>query len=330
MKTTKLTRFILTFVVAMTMIMGINITANAAYVTQTAQTQDSITVTFDSAKAVTGKNKLTGWTAKLQKYDNNTSTYVDVTAPVTLTPDVTTYTFTGLTAGTSYRAYIDYNYNNYSGSPMTRNDYKEVITMPGKVTGLNQVKWWYYAKSVDFAWDKQDACKYEWIAYHGDKEVAKNEYEISSNSGSFKIDNNKLYTVQVRGFVEINGQRVYGDWSDKAYLFTQPMVTKNGVKVNGKGQMTVKWDKINGVDSYEVFVSTKETKGYKKVAKVKAKKGSVTIKKFKKKAFKKNKKYFVYIMAKKKVGDNVYTSGRHYATMYKKGSSSLRWSFDKQ
>ena len=329
MKTAKLTRFILTFVVALTMIMGINITANAAYVTQTAQTQDSITVTFDSAKAVTGKNKLTGWTATLQKYDEN-GNKIDLLPPASVTPDVNTYTFTNLTAGTEYYVKITYTYDTSYGRTNTFDTSTSIFTMPGKVTGLNQVKWWYYAKSVDFAWDKQDACKYEWVAYHGSKEVARSEYESKRNSGSFKIDNNKLYTVQVRGFVEINGQKGYGDWSDAAYLFTQPMVTKNGVKINGKGQMTVKWDKINGVDSYEVFVSTKETKGYKRVAKVKAKKGSVTIKKFKKKAFKKNKKYFVYIMAKKKVGDNIYTSGRHYATMYKKGRSTLRWSFDKQ
>ena len=138
-----------------------------------------------------------------------------------------------------------------------------------------------------------------------------------------------MYTVKVRAYLDINGQKTYGEWSDTAYLFTQPMVVKNGVKINGKGQMTVKWDKINGVDGYEVYVSTKETKGYKKVAKVSSKKGSVTVKKFKKKSFSKKKTYYVYIVAKKKVGGDVYTSGRHYATMYKKGYSTLRWSFDK-
>lgn len=330
MKTVKLTRFMLSFVIAITMIMGIRLTADAANVTQTAQTQDSITIAFDSSKIVSGSSKLTGWTVTLQKYDNGNK--IDVMTSGTLTPDVNTYTFTGLTAGTKYYAKVDYTYNSSSGKPSTgyTSNSEGIYTMPGKVTGLNQVKWWYYIKKVDFAWDVQDACKYEWIAYQGSKEVARNTYESTSNLGSFSIKNNKLYTVQVRAYVEINGQRVYGDWSDKAYLFTQPMIVNKGVSINGKGQMKVKWDKIDGVDSYEVYVSTKETKGYKKVAKVKAKKGSVTIKKFKKKSLKKNKTYYVYIVAKKKVGGTVYTSGRHYATMYKKGYSTLRWSFDKQ
>lgn len=328
MKLTKITKVMATLVIAVALSIGVHMTANAAYVSQTAQTQDSITIFFDSSKVVTGSSKLTGWSVTLQKYDDNYNK-VDVQPAVTLTPDVTTYTLTGLTPGTEYIAKVGYTYVGSTGKTSTYDTTANIYTMPGKVTGVNQVKWWYYAQSVDFGWDKQDACKYEWVAYQGKKQAAKNDYDSSYNSGSFKIKNNKLYTVKVRAYVDINGQKVYGDWSDSAYLFTQPMISNGGVKINSKGQMTVKWGKISGVDSYEVYVSTKETKGYKKVAKLKASKGSVTIKKFKKKAFNKSKTYFVYIMAKKKVGGKTYTSGRHYATMYKKGSSTLRWSFDK-
>jgi hypothetical protein len=67
--------------------------------------------------------------------------------------------------------------------------------MPGKVTNVNQTTWWYYAKSVDFGWDKQDACKYEWIAKQGKKTVAQSSYASSTNSANFKIKNNKLYST---------------------------------------------------------------------------------------------------------------------------------------
>ena len=76
--------------------------------------------------------------------------------------------------------------------------------------------------------------------------------------------------------------------------------------------VTLKWAKINGATSYDVYVSTSKTKGYKKVKTVGKSKSSVTIKKFKGKKIKKSKKYYVYVAAAKKVGKKRYDSGRLY------------------
>ena len=320
--------------ILMTLVLGVIIalagktTVDAAGITQTAQTQDSITINFDSAAAgVTGKSVLVSWTATLTHKDENYNDVQDQTTAV-LTPDVKEYTFTGLSVGSQYRVRVDYTYKGSSGKEYPTYTTADICTAPGKVTGLNQAKWWYYIESVDFTWDEQSACKYEWIAYQGKKQVA-TDSAAYSNKGSFKVKNNKIYTVQVRAYTTINDQVVYGDWSDTAYLFTQPMISKkNGITIDGSGRMKVKWGKISGVTGYEVYASTKELTGYKKVASVKAKKGSATIKKLGKKKFSKKKTYYVYIVAKKKVDGVTYTSGRHYSMKYKKGSTSLRWSFN--
>lgn len=344
MKAKKVTQILATLVFALVMAVSVSTTSKAAYaITQTAQTPDSITVALDkTAILLSDSYGLASWTITLQRYEN--SNYVDVQPAVALDPNATSYTFVGLAPGTKYKARIDYTLtktNRVYNSKTKKYDYTtvteapayktpvDIVTAPGKVTGVNQSKWWYYIESVDFAWDNQDACKYEWVAFQGKKQVANNA-DSYGNSASFKIKNNKLYTVQVRAYEIINGQRVDGEWSDPAYLFTQPMIErKTGkISVDGSGKMHIKWGKISGVSGYEVYVSTKETSGYKRVAKVKAKKGSVTVKKLGKKKFKKNKTYFVYVVAKKKVGGITYTSGRHYSTMYKKGSNTVRWSFD--
>lgn len=76
-----------------------------------------------------------------------------------------------------------------------------------------------------------------------------------------------------------------------------------------KKKITVKWKKISSVAGYEIAISTKKSKGYKKAATVSAKKKSYTIKKFSKKALKKKKKYYVKVRAYKKSGSTkVYGS----------------------
>lgn len=321
-------KILLTLMFGIFLTFGSFITTNAASaITQTSQTQNSVTINFAPSL---NNNTLTGWTVSLQQQDSSQYyNWVDYQSPVNVAANVKTYTFNNLSAGTKYKVIVSYTYDTKytKGNKLTTNQY--IYTLPGKVSGINQKKWWYYAKSVDFGWDKQNACDYEYTAYNG-KKLVSSKKDFTYNYTSFKVENNKLYKVKVRAYVTINGQVYYGDWSDEAYLFTQPMIkSKGGISINKSGKMTVKWNKISDISKYEVYVSTKETSGYKKVATVSAKKGSATIKKFNKKKFNKKKTYFVYIVANKKVGNNTYTSGRHYSTMYKKGRTTLRWSFDK-
>ena len=195
-----------------------------------------------------------------------------------------------------------------------------------EVSGLNQTRWWYYAKAVDFAWDDQSAADYEYIVKDNKNKVVADDTITYNNASISKVNNNMVYNVQVRAYVTINGQKYYGAWSDKAYLFTQPMV--KSAKISG-GKLKITWNKVSGISSYDVYVSTKEKSGYKKVKTLSSKKSSVTVSKLKGKKFNSKKKYYIYIVGKKKVGGKTYTSGRHYTYQLTKGKNgTLRWTFD--
>ena len=302
------------FVMAMTFMLT-GISADAAGVVQTAQTQNAVTVMW-------------------QQEDDALEYYVaigdDYTAassaqPVTVPASVNSYTFRNLKPGTQYYVKITYKYqSSYSGTiytyPLGSTDIK---TLPGKVTNVNQHKWWYYSEYVDVAWDDQTGVDgFEYTV----KDSKKRTYLKNASVGdgcSFKVKNNMVYSITVRAYSMINGQKYYGEESATAYLFTQPMV--KSAKISA-GQLKIKWNKVNGVTGYDVYVSTKEKSGYKKVKSLKKSATSLTVKKLKGKKFKANKKYYVYIVAKKKVGKRTYTSGRHYTYEAKYGR--LNWTFD--
>ena len=67
-------------------------------------------------------------------------------------------------------------------------------------------------------------------------------------------------------------------------------------------KLTVKWSKVTGAKSYTVSISTKQSKGFKKVKTVKASKRKVVIKKYGKKKLKKGKIYWIRIVPNVKSG----------------------------
>lgn len=277
---------------------------------QKGQTQNSVTISWNKPSYGT----VTGYKLYFGK------DYSDVSnkAPIILSGNATSYTFQKLSPGTQYYVRILYSYTTDYGSytdSYLSSDY--LVTLPGKVTGVKQKQWWRYILSVDAEWKRQTgASGYQYIIRDSKNKVKKKVTSSYGTTADCKIKNNMLYTLTVRAYTDLNGKRYYGQWSDKAYLFTQPKVSKLSIKGN---KLTIKWGKINGVTGYDVYVSTKQKKGYTKVKAVSYKKNSVTITKLRKAKINKKKNYYVYIVAKKKVGKRMYSSGVNYTCVIKKG-----------
>lgn len=109
-----------------------------------------------------------------------------------------------------------------------------------------------------------------------------------------KLTGGKTYKYKVRPYKVSDGGTYYGDFSNTVKAVTNPKAPKIKLKA-GKGQVKVSWKKISGANGYEVYRSTKKSKGYKKVATIK--KASTV--KYTNKKLKKNKKYYFKVRAYK-------------------------------
>lgn len=293
-------------------------------ITQTAATTNSATISWEDPNKDSSSYETTGYTVSWG------ADYNSATNKVALPAEQTSYTVTNLKAGTKYYVKVEYsekslrtgNANTYTVG--SSSDVASRVTTP---TGVKQSKWWYYINKVDFTWNKQNAAdKIEYRVYQvGKKKVfakqtatyPSNEFEVN------KVKNNAMYTVEMR----VHDKWGWSGWSKKAYMFTQPMAVAGKTKVKGN-KLTVTWNKIKGATSYTVYASTKEKKGYEKLKTVKASKNSLTVKKIGKTKVNAKKKYYVYVVANKKVGKTTYTSGKHYTYQVKGKSGTVRWTFD--
>lgn len=309
------TKLFLTMCIMVMALCAIGVKAEAA--TQINPAQNSITITWtpdsDAEEYYVGIG-----------LDSSSAEAAVQSRAITLQKTQTSYTFLNLAPGTEYYVYVWYKYS--IGSKVYYDGWADsgyVYTTPAKVTGVNQINWYYWALSCNFGWNKQSDAKYEYIVKDNKGKVVAHD-TIFSDNASFDVKNTIVYSAQVRAVIEINDTPYYGEWSDTAYLFTQPMVNEKKTKLSN-GSLKIVWGKVNGVTGYDVYVSNKEKTGYKKVKSLKSSKNSVTIKKFNKKKISKKKKYYVYIVGKKKVGSHVYTSGRLYTFEAKK--KVLNWTF---
>ncbi|MBE5882141.1 MAG: hypothetical protein E7289_07555 [Lachnospiraceae bacterium] len=289
------------FVLAATLMLAPSVDAKAYGITQINPAKDSITVTWTAEPDATNYKVYVG------------ESYSDAVLYAVLPATATQYTISGLPAGCEKYVAVKYTYQSSSGNTYEYNvgsDY-DLRTVPAKVTGVKQEKWWYFIKQFDVIWDDvESADSYEWIVYNNSGKKLKSGTATGNRfTYSKKVSNTMVYKVKVRAKSTICGKTYTTPWSSYGYFFTQPRV-KSVKATNGK--LTIKWDKISGATGYEVFVSTKKTTGYKKVKTVSKSKSSVTIKKFKSSKIKKSKKYYVFVKAIKKVGSRKYTSGKLY------------------
>lgn len=279
---------------------------NAAGLVQTDASTNSITVSW------TAEEDALHYYVYLSDWDDENHKWIEIQKQ-TLQPSQTSITFSNLQAGMEYKIQVDYdkwNYNQTSTYTYRVGMLYDAKTLPGKVTNVKQSKWWYIINKCDVTWDKQTAADgYEYIVKtnagkkHASGTVKYNSLQVD------KVNNTVVYTVQVRAYATINGEKEYGVWSNKCYCFTQPRIT--GISKSGS-KLVIKWGKVKGATGYDVYMSTKPTKNYKRVKSVGKGTNKVTVSKLSGKKLSAKKTYYIYIVTKKKVGKTTHKSGRLY------------------
>lgn len=290
------------FVMAATFILAPSVDAKAYGITQVNPAKDSITVQWTpESRSVINYMVYVGTSSS------------DAVLVATLPSTATSYKVANLPAGVERYVKVAYTYKSSSSNTIYDSyvGYERCRTIPVVVNNVRQERWYYYLKSFDVKWDELEAAdSYEYELYNSKgKRIKTGTTSSTSMEHSKKVSNNMIYKVRVRATSQIAGQTYTTAWSPYCYCFTQPRV--KSVKVSGS-KLTVKWQKISGATGYDIYVSTKKTKGYKKVKSVGKNASSVTIKKFKGKKFKSSKRYYVYVAATKKANGTKYDSGRLY------------------
>lgn len=280
--------------------------AKAADLVTTERTKTSISFSWEAP----GNYDVINYHVYVREYVNGTGEWTKLQ---TLPADQTSTTVKGLKAGTEYYFSVKYDYRSSYSDTIYEDlilDNETLFTSLGKVKNVKQTKWWYFVLQFQVEWDDQTAA--DGYQYRVVNSKGKSKAKGTTTSRYLYVEdivNTQVYTVQVRAYKDIDGERVYSAWSNKCYCFTQPRITKAKV---AKNKLTVNWAKVNGATGYDVYVSTKPEKGYKKVKTVGKDTKSITIKKFNGNKIKNNKKYYVYVVTRKKVGNTVHKSGRLY------------------
>ena len=220
-------------------------------------------------------------------------------------------------AGSKKYIKVEYTYQGYSSQyTSTVGSLSGGVTLPTKVTGVNQQRWWRFALNSDVGWNQvPSATGYKLTFRNSKNKVMKEEttrYNSKTPSSTLtKVKNNMIYTVVVQAYTTFNGKTYWGDPSEKAYLFTSPEVTSSKVK---GGKLKVNWKPVAGATGYDIYVSDKKKNDtFKKAKSVSGKTTLTTIDKIsKKKKFKSGKTYYYYVLSKRKKGGEVVRSAKSF------------------
>lgn len=258
------------------------------------------------------------------------------------TIDSVTLTWTKASDAQTY--YISYWESGKPGTSVDRNDIGNVSEYT--VTNLNQKKYIFQIQpanklhtgiplkgaavsvtgapspaepsGVSFQNTKAGYCS---LYLEGMNDIYKSEAEVydasgillescEGNSGGAAVEeegirNNGFYAVRVRGFYDQEGGfRSYGDWTD-LYYFSTPVKPLKLSQKNGKA--VIKWNEVQGAQTYVIYMSKSASGGFKKVAETKN--PSVSVAKFGGTKLKAKKTYYVRVTAKMTRDGQTYTAG---------------------
>ncbi len=304
---------------------------------QTNQSQDSVTISWEPLDA--GQGTVSNYHVYIGT-DYDSACVAD--KRVDYSADNTTHTFTDLKGGNRYyvRVTCDYIPVKEAVEETTETEtetdtteekeaepvYDEQIaygfirTNAGTIENLKKKKWYPDVDEVSFTWDKQTGANgYECTLINASGKTVR-KWTVRSNIAYCEVSSSQIYKVKVRSYTVISGKKTWGK-SAETYLIMQPNCSKK-TKVS-TGKLSIYWGKIKGASSYDIYVSKKEKSGFVKVKTVSSKTNKLVIKKFKNKKIAKTDKFYIYIVAKKKVGNTTFSSFKKY-TYRIKGSKGYR------
>ena len=148
-------------------------------------------------------------------------------------------------------------YGTYSNSIVLK--FEENIETNTKLNKVTNVKSVIDGNKAKLTWDKQDGADGYEISINmpgfGDATYSANEAEITLQG----FTPNYTYKVKIRAYKYVNGQKQYGDYSNLVYIkFKEEIkidrVSSLKVTMNGS-RATLDWNKVSGVDGYEILVT---------------------------------------------------------------------------
>ena len=217
----------------------------------------------------------------------------------------TRYTITGLKDGVKYYVQVKASDGTTESSPRTIYD---AITLPDKVEGLQQDRWYYFIHILDIKWNKKSGVTGYEVSIANSKGKVLQKKDVTSANVSFNKLKDSVYHVTVRAYTVYQNNRYYSSYSSVNCI---PQARISKLKIKG-GKLTMSWKKVDGATGYKIYVSNKPNKGYKLAKKVGKKKSSCTLAKIKKTKIKSKKTYYVYVQTICNKGKNKGTSGALY------------------
>lgn len=164
----------------------------------------------------------------------------------------------------------------------------ETVTMsvlPGKVTSVKTETKVIYSASGKTFWgfsmnlsDGAEGCEYELFGSNGKRVLKKSvaardlqsvydkngkatsKKEVLISAG--KIKKGQFMKVRIRGYIEIDGKKKAGKWSDYCYFAEGPQKVKSEA---GTRQRKLSWSPVKGANSYTIYTAKSPNSKWKKV-----------------------------------------------------------------
>lgn len=311
--TNRMKKYLLLFAAMFVLIIGTTISVNAATISsgQTNATQTTVTVSWN---AVSGTDHYV-ILYYLKGQDQSQA------KRVTVSGSKTSYKITGLKAGKLYYETVEA-YSSSNACIAEESYFHAAKTAPGKITTVKPVAWDVDARGGKFNMTSNPypdvLAGYQWkfTDRNGDSKKASGTSE-SYGFTTTKLYDNQVYRLWVRGYTIVNGAKKYGPWSWK-YVVPQPKIN---ITLGGTNKLKLTWKKIAGATKYQVYASTSETSGYKRLATVGAGTNTYIVSKVNGSSLVKYKNYYFKVRALYTKGGKTYkslTNNCYYAYIYTK------------